>query len=41
MELTSRDMTYIYFCKAVVHAGKETAITIDHKKDGTRQANAS
>ena len=34
MELTSRDMTYLNFCKAVVHAGKETAVAIDHKCEG-------
>jgi len=31
LELTSRDMSYNNFCKAVVCAGKETAITIDRK----------
>jgi hypothetical protein len=34
LELTSRDMSYNKFCKAVVHAGKETSIAIDWKCKG-------
>jgi hypothetical protein len=34
LELTSRDMSYDNFCKAVVHAGKETAVAIDCKCEG-------
>jgi hypothetical protein len=30
LKLTSRDMSYDNFCKAVVRAGKETAVAIDH-----------
>jgi hypothetical protein len=34
LELTSQDMSYNNFCKAVVRAGKETAATIDRKCEG-------
>ncbi len=34
LELTSRDMSYNNFCKAVVCAGKETAVAIDCKCKG-------
>ncbi len=34
LELTSWDMSYNNFCKAVVRAGKETAVAIDRKCEG-------
>ncbi len=34
VELTSRDMSYNNFCKAVIRAGKETAIAINWKCEG-------
>ena len=41
LELTSRDMLYNNFCKAVVRVGKETAIAIDHKCEGWYRASKS
>jgi hypothetical protein len=39
LKLTTKDMTYDNFCKAVVQAGRETATAIENKlKDGTQQA---
>ncbi len=34
LKLTSQDMSYNNFCKAVVRAGKKTAIAIDCKCNG-------
>ncbi len=41
LELTSQDMSYENFYKAVVRAGKETAITIDCKCKGWYNASKS
>jgi hypothetical protein len=41
LELTSWDMSYNNFCKAVVCAGKETAVAIDHKCEGWYMASKS
>jgi hypothetical protein len=34
LELTSRDMSYNNFCRAVVCSGKGTAVAINHKCEG-------
>jgi hypothetical protein len=41
LELTSRDMSYDNFCKAFLHAGKETAVAIDCKCKGWYMASKS
>ncbi len=34
LDFTTRDMTYDNFCKAVVRAGRETAVSIESKCEG-------
>ncbi len=41
LKLTSRDMSYGSFCKAVVRAGKETGIAINPKCKGWYTASKS
>jgi hypothetical protein len=41
LQLTSQDMSYINFCKAVIRAGKETAVAIDWKCKGWYTASKS
>jgi hypothetical protein len=41
LELTSWDMSYDNFCKVVIRAGKETAVTINQKCEGWYTASKS
>ena len=41
LELTSRDMAYDTFCKAVIRAGRETAVSVESKCKGWYKASES